>query len=42
MHPNRRAKRPCDMPTVELFCLILAAIIWIALLATFDADPTGE
>jgi hypothetical protein len=30
------------MPTFELLCLIVAAIIWIVLLASFDADPTAD
>jgi len=39
MHPNRPGMRQNGMPTIELLSLILAAIVWIALLSTLEGDP---
>lgn len=30
------------MPTFELLSLIIAAVIWIVLLVSLDADPTAD
>jgi hypothetical protein len=38
MHPNRRAGRQVGMPTIELLSLIVAAIVWIALLSSLEGD----
>jgi hypothetical protein len=42
MHPNRRVERQGRMPTVELVSLIVAAIVWIALLSSLDGDSFGR
>jgi hypothetical protein len=39
MHPIRRLTRQTGMPTMELLSLIIAAIVWIALLSTIEDDP---
>jgi hypothetical protein len=42
MHPYPPAERQNGMPTIELLCLIVAAIVWIALLSTLEAEPVAR
>jgi hypothetical protein len=38
MHPTGGRTRPSDMPTMELVSLIVALIVWIALLETIAPE----
>jgi len=38
MHPIRALARQTGMPTIELLSLIVAAIVWIALLISLEGD----
>ena len=42
MHPKPHATRQSGMPTIELLSLIVAAILWIALLNTLEAESVAR